>query len=1215
MTTSIRKEQEDVGAFLQRVITEYAALYEEIESKNQREHDLAERLTRHLFINALGFDPQNIEREADWNDIRVYDDEEHPQIIVETKNRETSVTEGLDQAFRYASEQSHVKFWAVSNIDRFLLFRGSDEAAADEVRKGKSGKLVADINFEGIVNKFSGDSLSNDLSLQERQELQQLTALREEEITNEDRFDDFSIPDRQDVSTDSGFKDLIRTLSHCLDTYFMPYALSAFDEFQNRYDEFRSQADDLEQQISRLREEGHEDSEIAELEVELNNLRDEYSQYRKFQSDFETWINLSQRQGNDETENKRVFCRESIYVQINKILLIRIAEDQDLTTRMISNSGVSTYFDFWENYSRYTTHDYNDLFDFASQELSEIYEHLYTQRIFDWPLQNGDELNEVLQKTMWHLNHFDFSEVNRDVLGHLYEEHLDPEERKELGEFYTPTSIVDFILDQVGYTADEPIELPENDILDPACGSGTFLVRATKRLRERLENKGVGAKESLRIIQERINGFDINPFATHICEMNLLFQVVDLYREVKDQNEEFTLDRFEIYQTDSLRSETQSSLTSLHSNALQRKYHEEKQEAYRKKQRDDYGYVVGNPPYVRVQNLPQGPARDDYDDYYTAYYNYDLYCLFVERAANWLRSDGSLGYILSNKFVQSRYGERLREFIPMNYQPKTVVDFGSVDVFRSAKAFPLVFTAKRINKDQRDRNPEEFILNDEYRFNFVNINTEKFPELLEANAIRGWDEVDDNGVAIEAGVAETPTIPDLLNAVVPSNPGDTSPNTLDVLANLGIDTDLFDAGVPLEVYPVSSEMISGSEWRFVSAQEEGAIKALESGGVPLETYCEQNRVERGLRTGANDVFVINEATIEQEDLEEEIIHPLVGGQQVERWYAPWEDRYVIYTRNNTDLDDYPNIKSYLADHRDTLEDRWCVSEGGEPWYAIDKTKSPEMFERKKIVTADILLYNNFWLDESEKFYCLDTTYYILGKEGVSEWYLLGVLNSDAVQFFYRRMAPTYKDEFLRYKSGYLKEIPIPDPNECDEKIVSRVESIGSTLQDRVAEYRRAEDIKEDPELVASQENIDRESTALAGYINKIELSEGEINDLYTDGKTLKLNVQDSITFTSESVAKAFKRLLEIMQFETVDEIGDGSFPRTEEDLEMFIHTYDNAAESIDKIEQEIKDLESELNDLIYQLYELDDGTREYIAETVKTPTTPVRPKAMSDEEP
>lgn len=1188
--------------FIETVLDGYTAIYSEIEEGDRAEHDLMPRLVRHLFLEALDFDANSYEQEDDWNDVRFFDDEHNPVIIVEGKRRNVDAEEGIDQAFQYASRTTYVRYLIATNIDRLLLYRRCDESDADITRHGVSAKLLTDINFQGIINKVTGSALVEDLTLDERQGIQQLMQLRAREISNPDRYNEFEIHDRQDVSTDEGFDNLLQSLEICLDEYLMPYSLMAFDEYEERFQEFRSQADDLEEQIVQLRDEGHEDSEIAELEVELGNLRDEYSRYQEFHSDFDTWVNLSNRQDNDGDENKQVFCRESVYVQINKILLIRIAEDQGLTNRMISNGGVHRYFDFWDDYGRYTQQDYTDLFDFACKELAEVYDHLYTQQIFDWNLQDGEQLNEVLQRTLWHLNHYDFSNVSRDVLGHLYEEHLSPQERKELGEFYTPTSVVDFILDQVGYTADNQIELPENDLLDPACGSGTFLVRAATRLRKRLKKKGVGPRQSLEIIQQRLHGFDINPFATHICEMNLLFQVIDLYRDVKEDDEDYTLERFQIYQTDSLRTETQTSLSALKSNYLQRKYQEEKQEAHRAKNRDDYGVVVGNPPYVRIQNLPDGPAREDYDEYYSAYYNYDLFCLFVERSARWLDQDGQLGFIISNKFVQSRYGEKLREFVPMNFQPETLINFTSVDVFRSAKAFPLIFTAKRINKDARERAPEDFVIG-EYRFTY-GIVTDSFPELVENGYLRDWDEVEDNG---DSG---TPTIPDFLNALVPDIPGETPPNRSEAFKSLGIQIDDLE-DIPITVYPVSSDMIASSEWRFVSAQEEEAMKALEAGSRNLASYCNDGNVERGLRTGANDVFVVNQATIDEHDLEDELIHPLVGGKEVERWYSPWKDKYVIYTRNETKIDRYPNTKSYLAKHRDELDDRWCVKEGGEPWYAIDKTKTPELFERKKIVTPDIVLYNNFWLDESQEFYCLDTTYYAISNGEASEWYLLALLNSDAVQFWYRRVAPTYKDDFPRYKSEYLKNIPIPDPDESEEEYVSEVESLASELQVRVADYHEWVAIADNPVEVFERESIDQATLSLAGYIDSMTLSEGDVSDPICTDNTVSLNVQDQVVCTNPKAAEGFHRFVEIMDFDSVGELETFEVPRTADDLTAFVDAYDTAAGGLDELEESIKQAERELNEAVFRIYNLDDEIRDYIDEHVKRPTTPIRPKAMS----
>ncbi len=48
-----------------------------------------------------------------------------------------------------------------------------------------------------------------------------------------------------------------------------------------------------------------------------------------------------------------------------------------------------------------------------------------------------------------------------------------------------------------------------------------------------------------------------------------------------------------------------------------------------------------NPPYVRIQNIAEGPAKEDYNEYYSAYHNYDLYLLFIEKASDWLREGGT----------------------------------------------------------------------------------------------------------------------------------------------------------------------------------------------------------------------------------------------------------------------------------------------------------------------------------------------------------------------------------------------------------------------------------------------------------------------------------------------------------------------------------------------------------------------------------------------
>ncbi|MCW8172736.1 hypothetical protein D8S78_12495 [Natrialba swarupiae] len=131
--------------------------------------------------------------------------------------------------------------------------------------------------------------------------------------------------------------------------------------------------------------------------------------------------------------------------------------------------------------------------------------------------------------------------------------------------------------------------------------------------------------------------------------------------------------------------------------------------------------------------------------------------------------------------------------------------------------------------------------------------------------------------------------------------------------------------------------------------------------------------------------------MDEYDIEQELVHPILGGKQVKRWEDLWDGDYVVYTPPGIDIDDYPNTVEYYndGDNRDELEDRYCVREQNEDYWALDKAKDPDLFEQTKIVTPDIAYYNNYWVDEGGEFYCLDTTYYISPESEDHAWYLAG----------------------------------------------------------------------------------------------------------------------------------------------------------------------------------------------------------------------------------
>ncbi len=114
-------------------------------------------------------------------------------------------------------------------------------------------------------------------------------------------------------------------------------------------------------------------------------------------------------------------------------------------------------------------------------------------------------------------------EQARDLLKRLYHGLMPRELRHDLGEFYTPDWLADHVLNEVGYDGN-----PEKRLLDPACGSGTFLVLAIRRLREKCFRDGRNEQETLDLMLRNIAGIDLNPLAVIAARTNFVLALGDL---------------------------------------------------------------------------------------------------------------------------------------------------------------------------------------------------------------------------------------------------------------------------------------------------------------------------------------------------------------------------------------------------------------------------------------------------------------------------------------------------------------------------------------------------------------------------------------------------------------------------------------------------------------------------------------------------------------
>lgn len=137
---------------------------------------------------------------------------------------------------------------------------------------------------------------------------------------------------------------------------------------------------------------------------------------------------------------------------------------------------------------------------------------------FDWPaaVDGGDA---IVSDMIRDLRQFDWSDVQHDVLKHLYEAVITPETRKSLGEYYTPDWLAKRIVDTV---VTDPLN---QRTMDPACGSGTFVFHAVRRFLDAAENSGISNSDALDLLTSTVFGMDIHPVSVVLARVTYLLAI------------------------------------------------------------------------------------------------------------------------------------------------------------------------------------------------------------------------------------------------------------------------------------------------------------------------------------------------------------------------------------------------------------------------------------------------------------------------------------------------------------------------------------------------------------------------------------------------------------------------------------------------------------------------------------------------------------------
>ncbi len=445
-------------------------------------------------------------------------------------------------------------------------------------------------------------------------------------------------------------------------------------------------------------------------------LRQTYRADIAVHEDYAVWESLVQETmlgGMNEGQRHDEFALQAAYVVFIRLLLIRVCEDKGIFPhRFLSDGGLQHWREDIERYLKFASgNPYTPLLDMAYANAQNIYAHFFTGReLFNWFVLDEAHLLMALHR----LVRFNFAGVDSDIVGTVYNTYVDREEKQNKGQYYTPTPIVDYILDTVGYTVGPAIIGSGKRLIDPACGSGTFLVRAAKRLVAAYQGTGAQVQDPVAVldrVQNTLYGFDLNPFACYLAETNLLIQVLDLVKAAHDVGHRPTLRPFHVYNVDAL---TRSSglYQYVQYGTLQAEENDEVDQIKRRAPGSPYAngfaFVVANPPYGAKLSPPyRETLREAYPDVFRG--QPDTYVFFLKLGLELLAANGKMGFITPNTYLMGVNTAPLRSVLLGAGRVEEIVDLPQNIWVDATVDCTLLFLAA--DTDAARRNAQEVRVN------------------------------------------------------------------------------------------------------------------------------------------------------------------------------------------------------------------------------------------------------------------------------------------------------------------------------------------------------------------------------------------------------------------------------------------------------------------------------------------------------------------------
>jgi type I restriction-modification system DNA methylase subunit len=517
---------------------------------------------------------------------------------------------------------------------------------------------------------------------------------------------------------------------------------------------------------------------------------------------------------------------------------------------------------------------------------------------------------------------------------------------KETGATFTPSALADYISDKIVSYTDYNGRLLE--IIDPSCGDGSLLTSISRKFSE------LNWKHSL-------TGYDLNQDYLETANSNL--------------KEILPSEHFNLIQSDFLTQiEVENKTLSLfedsnNQNTLNNRF----------------DLVIANPPYVRTQILGSNYSQEIAKKF-NLKGRVDLYHPFLIAMTLALKENGILGVITSNRYLSTKGGASIREFLFKNFELLEIIDLGDTKLFDAA-VLPAILIGRKKTNPSKEKNNPKFIRIYEDHNNFTG---EKF---FSENIFSAINHNADGYFTVNGKVFKKASGKILIN----SKKGDT--------------------------------------WSLLTTKEEEWVKQIQNASEFRVGNLFKVRV--GIKTTADKVFIKDDWEQNDNTPESEILRNLISQENIRAWGASLDSNlkvlYPHYCEDNkrkvVDITKYPNAETYLNQHKEKLSSRKYLIDAGRNWFELWVPQNPKFWDMPKLVFPDISLNPRFCFDESGKI-VNGNCYWIVAKteSEVDILFLIQGISNSLLMTKYHDLLFNNKlySGRRRYFTQFVEKYPLPN---------------------------------------------------------------------------------------------------------------------------------------------------------------------------------------------